>query len=211
MELSIQGPAGRLEAIYDQPAQGAAPRAAAAVCHPHPLHGGTMRSTVVHRTARALRRAGLAVLRFNFRGVEGSEGEHDGGGGEERDLAAGLGWLEERHPGVPLWAAGFSFGARTVCGAASWDGRIARLVCVALPVLRFDCEGVGDLRQPGLFVFAGDDEFGTLGDMRVRCPSLPERFELVEIPDTDHIFRRKTPDLEEAVHAWARAAVEAPA
>jgi alpha/beta superfamily hydrolase len=208
MELTIQGPAGRLEAIYDPPEEGVAPRAAAAVCHPHPLYRGTMDNTVVFRTARALRRAGLAVVRFNFRGVEGSEGEHHGEGDEERDLAAVLGWLEERHPGADLWAAGYSFGARTACGLASWSERVRRVVCVALPVLHFDCACVEELPQPALFVFAGEDEFGTLAAMRERFPVLPPHFELVEIPGTDHFFRRKTPALEEAVHTWARDATE---
>ena len=81
MALFIQGPAGRLEAKLWSPPSGEAPRAAAVVCHPHPLYGGTMDNNVVFRVARGLQHAGLAVLRFNFRGAGASEGVHDGQGG----------------------------------------------------------------------------------------------------------------------------------
>src|SRR5262245_13610982 len=116
MELFIPGPAGRLEAILWAPK--VAPRAAAIVCHPHPLHGGTMHNNVVFRIARALQSCGLAVLRFNFRGAGASAGEHDGQGGEVEDARAALDHLASAHPGIPLWAAGFSFGARMAAALA---------------------------------------------------------------------------------------------
>ena len=95
MELFIPGPAGKLEAVY-WPASGERARAAAVMCHPHPLHGGTMNSSVVFRASRGLQLAGVDVLRFNFRGAGRSEGVHDGRGGELEDLRAALDWLDER-------------------------------------------------------------------------------------------------------------------
>jgi len=79
--LFLPGPAGRLEALLEEPVEGA-PREAALVCHPHPQYGGTMHNKVVYRIARGLRRAGLAVLRFNYRGVSLSEGSYAYGEGE---------------------------------------------------------------------------------------------------------------------------------
>ncbi|MEO6711453.1 MAG: alpha/beta hydrolase, partial [Planctomycetota bacterium] len=105
MKFFIPGPVGRLEAILWEPLHGAAPRAAALVCHPHPKGGGTMDNNVVFRTARGLQHAGLAVLRFNFRGVGASEGAHDGEGAEDGDAAAGVDLLEQRYPGLELWGA----------------------------------------------------------------------------------------------------------
>jgi hypothetical protein len=77
--LLIDGPAGRLEALLEEPEPESAgtPREACLVCHPHPLFGGTMHNKVVYRIARGMRRAGAVVLRFNFRGVGHSEGVHD--------------------------------------------------------------------------------------------------------------------------------------
>ena len=80
----IPGPAGRLEAILEEP-EDAEPTYAALVCHPHPLYGGTMHNKVVYRMARGLRKTGAVVLRLNFRGVNLSEGEHAHGVGEIED------------------------------------------------------------------------------------------------------------------------------
>src|SRR5688572_23719782 len=123
----IPGPAGRLESLLWLPRDGAQPRAAAVLCHPHPRGGGTMDNNVVFRTARGLQAAGLAVLRFNFRGVGASEGVHDGQGPEVNDAKAALDHLQQRFPELPLWGAGFSFGARTILQLATQDERIARL------------------------------------------------------------------------------------
>src|SRR5213083_1008589 len=88
----IQGPAGVLEALVEEPENGP-PRMAALVCHPHPLYGGTMHNKVVYRIARGLRRAGIVVLRFNFRGVGRSQGVHAHMEGEIEDARAALEWL----------------------------------------------------------------------------------------------------------------------
>ena len=210
MEFSLDGPVGSLEARLELPAGGweGAPRAVAAVCHPHPLYAGTMRNTVVFRTTRALTHAGIAALRFNFRGVEASEGEHDGQGGEEGDLAAALDWLGAEYPGLPLWAAGFSFGARTAYGLALREERIERLVLVALPVNRFRCPDVEEVRQPTVFVCGSEDEFGTLDDLRRRIPDPPPNFEFHEVEGADHLFRKRSAQLEERVFTWANAALE---
>ena len=205
-ELHVDGPVGRLEALLDEPDEPA--RGAAVVCHPHPLHGGTMQNTVVFRLARALWAAGFVTLRFNFRGVEGSAGQHDGEGGEEGDVAACLDLLAERYPGLPLWAAGYSFGARTVCELAPKDGRIERVVLVAPPVAVYDCRCLEDLRQPGLLVFGSGDEFGTLTELAQKHPALPEHLELHEITGADHFFRGRTPLLEESVRDHATRALE---
>jgi len=173
------------------------------VCHPHPLHGGTMKNTVVFRVARAMRRAGFVTLRFNFRGVEGSEGEHDGSGAEGGDVAACLDFLSERYPDTPLWPAGYSFGARTVCELAVHDPRIERILLVAPPLAVYDCACLGELQQPGLLIFGGLDEFGTLADLAQKHPTLSEGLELHEIKGADHLFRGRSPLIEERVHDYA--------
>src|SRR4051812_47420848 len=99
---------GHLEAILKETP---APTAAVVLCHPHPKGGGTMNNNVVYRVASALGAAGAAVLRFNFRGVGRSTGSYDHGAGEEDDARQALDFLARRFPDVPLWMAGFSFGA----------------------------------------------------------------------------------------------------
>jgi len=201
MPVFIPGPVGRLEAILWEPEGDA--RAAAIVSHPHPLYGGTMHNNVTFRIARALQGAGLAALRFNFRGAGASEGAHDGGPGEVDDAAAALDWLAERRPGLPLWAAGFSFGARTATLLATRDERVQRLICVALPCRAFDCSGLMAVRQPAYVLAAGEDQFGDLAELRARFPDLPRGIETDEIPGVDHFFRGATPELERRIRSYA--------
>ncbi len=104
--LFIDGPAGKLEALLEEP-EDRDPRHAVLVCHPHPQHGGTMHNKVVYRIARGLRRAGAVVLRFNYRGVNLSEGEYDNGVGEVEDARAALACLRSRYPGPPVLAGRF--------------------------------------------------------------------------------------------------------
>src|SRR5439155_19506310 len=107
----LDGAAGKIEALLEEPETELA-REACLVCHPHPLYGGTMHNKVVYRMARALRRSGSVVLRFNFRGVGQSQGEHGHGKGELEDAGVLLDWLRARYPELPYAAAGFSFGSR---------------------------------------------------------------------------------------------------
>ena len=224
MEVTFEGPAGRLEGLYHAPrglVDGQPPRAIAPVCHPHPrpdlidpntTHpGGNMHSTVTFKLARALQNAGVACLRFNFRGVQGSEGEHDGDGAEEGDVQAAIDWLAAEHPGAPVWAGGFSFGSRTVFGLAQRAPTIERLALVGFPVSAYSLQGVDQLTQPTLFVWGSEDEFGTDRDLRAQYPSLPPHLETARVEGADHFFMRFTKELEQTVHAWARAALGLPA
>jgi len=206
MELSIPGPCGPLEAELEMP--DGEPRAAAAMCHPSPAHGGTLRSTPVFRAARGLALARVAALRFNFRGVGRSAGEPDGEGGEEGDLAAALDFLAGRFPGRELWAGGFSFGAWTAANLALRDTRIRRLVLVALPVEAYAVEPLRELRVPGLSISASGDVFGDLALLRERLPEWAGVLELEEIEGADHFFQRRTAELQERVRQYANRVLE---
>ena len=118
VSLRFHGPAGVLEALIDRPAERSeqpagtpSPRAAVVFAHPHPLQGGTMHTKTVFQGAKGLARSGCAVLRFNFRGVGASTGSFDAGPGELDDFRAAITFITAHYPGVPVWAAGFSFGS----------------------------------------------------------------------------------------------------
>ncbi len=204
LEFLIRGPAGQLEALYHEPEGRDEPAAVAVVCHPHPAHGGNMHSTVAFRTARGLAAAGLACLRINFRSVGASEGQYDGEGGEEDDAQAALEWLAQKHPGAPWWAAGFSFGSRTVFGLAKKEPRIARLVLVGFPLRMFELDRVDELRQPTFFIWGDSDQYGTRRDLLEQYPVLPAHFDTHEIAGADHFFKGHTQELEQRVRAWAQ-------
>src|ERR1041384_3735458 len=105
----LTGPAGRLEALLEEPS--GPPKAVVVFAHPLPTHGGTMHTKAVYQGAKALARTGCAVLRFNFRGVGRSAGTWDEGRGERDDFKAAVDFMAAKYPGTELWAAGFSFGA----------------------------------------------------------------------------------------------------
>lgn len=131
----LEGPAGELEALLEYP-RNTDPRAAAVVCHPHPLYGGTLNNKVAFTLARAAVEAGAAALRFNFRGVGRSEGEFDHGRGEAQDLEAAETWLRDRWPGLPVWRLGFSFGAAMALKRTA-GAPCEALVTVAPPAAHF--------------------------------------------------------------------------
>jgi uncharacterized protein len=187
--LMIPGPAGRLEALIEEPESGE-PSQAALVCHPHPLHGGTMHNKVTHRLARGLRRAGAAVLRFNFRGVHLSEGEHDNGRGEAEDARAALAVLRERYPHLPFTLAGFSFGSRVVIRLASQlDGPPPRrLFIVGYPTVYQHHDLLTRITVPRIFVHSTQDEFGPRPDLEALYRRLWEPKQLHWIEAQDHFF-----------------------
>ena len=94
-----------------------------------------MNNKVVTTLARACEDSYAVALRFNFRGVGGSEGDYDGGSGELEDAKAVVDWARETWPGTPLILAGFSFGGAIAVRLAS-ERRPVSLVTVAPAVDR---------------------------------------------------------------------------
>ncbi len=180
--LFLPGPVGRLEALWHA---GKAGMPGAVVCHPHPLYGGTMRNRVVYWLARVLEEAGMSVLRFNFRGVEKSEGSWTGGEGEAEDARAALRWL--RAQGVePLWVAGFSFG----CYAglrAGWQEGVARWIAVAPAVNHWDFGFARGWSAPGLVVVGAKDEI-VPPEAVAQWAEEVQKARFVRIPDAGHFF-----------------------
>lgn len=205
IKVCIEGPAGELEGALWLPE--GPPRAGIVLGHPHPLRGGSMDSSVVFRAGRALQEAGLAVLRLNYRGVGTSAGTFDGEGGEVEDHRAALDWLEGEVAGAPLWAGGFSFGARTAAALATREERIRQVLLIALPVLAFPCALADDVRCPGLALMASKDAFGTAADVKAILPGLASRVEVGELEGADHFFSGKLQDLQARIGAWAQRAL----
>lgn len=196
----VDGPAGRLEAILEEPDNGA-PREAALVCHPHPLHGGTMHNKVVYRLARGLRRSGCAVLRFNFRGVNLSAGVHDDGRGEVDDARACLSELRSRYPELPWTLAGFSFGSRVAAelAASLGDAGPGRVVLAGFPTVFKEFRAVEQYRRLRVFVHSTHDEFGPLNELQALYDRLWGPKKLIWIEARDHFFAGALDEFEQAV------------
>ena len=201
MLREITGPVGRLEALLDEPPAASTDiRAAVVLAHPHPQHyGGTMHTKVVYQAAKALRRIGCAVLRFNFRGVGTSAGSFDDGVGEADDFRAGLDAMHERYPATRLWAGGFSFGSWIALTVGAADPRVSTLIGIAPPLAQHDFESVRRSLKAKFFIQGERDELCPLKDMQQFYARAEEPKELVIIDAADHLFDGKTSEAGEAV------------
>lgn len=204
----IPGAAGAIEVAAEVPASYSA---VAVIAHPHPLYGGTMDNKVVTTLERAFREKGAATLRFNFRGIGGTEGQHDEGRGETDDMVTVVEHARSVAPGVPLWLAGFSFGGG-VAVRASLRVEFARLALVAPGFRRFSDAGMGapiDPRDPQfgeIGVHTHANTFIVHGDLDETVPltdsigwATPREVHVVVIPGGEHFFHRKLHLLRDAV------------
>jgi uncharacterized protein len=201
----LRGPAGRLEALLNAGAPDAP--YAVLVCHPHPLGGGTMHNKVVYHTMKAFQSFGLPVLRFNFRGTELSEGEHDYGVGEQDDVRAAVDWLD-REFHVPILFAGFSFGSYVGLRACCGDPRVVGLVALGIPAHAegrdYDYNFLRECTQPKLFVSGDHDQYGPAAEVEAVAALAHEPKDLVWISGADHFFASKLEGVRQAIRAWAQ-------
>jgi alpha/beta superfamily hydrolase len=163
-----------------------------------------MHFKAVFRAAKALQSAGLAALRFNFRGVGRSEGVHDDGNGEQEDARAALDELARRFPGLPLVVGGFSFGSVVALRVAAREPRVAAVFALGFPLVRFgDTETLAAPKQPRLFVQGEHDQFGPGQQVRELVERLPPPREMVIVEGADHFFNGHLDELQDAVASWA--------
>jgi alpha/beta superfamily hydrolase len=196
--LFLTGPAGKLEAILEEPEVGE-PVEAALVCHPHPQHGGTMHNKVVYRLARGLRKTGCVVLRFNFRGVNLSEGEYGRGIGETEDARTALEELRRRYPDLPALVGGFSFGSRVALKLAASDGVLTRVIAVGFPTKYPNHDFVYKVGIPKFFVQSTNDEFGPKPQFQEFFDSLPQPKQLTWVEAENHFFRNGLDEYEREI------------
>jgi alpha/beta superfamily hydrolase len=188
--LTIEGPTGRIQAALRHTVR---PRAAAVVAHPHPLHGGTLHNPVIFHSDRELNRAQFVTMRFNFRGVEESEGVHDGGQGEVDDLAAAVGWLRGVVFDVPLVLVGFSFGSICAIRYALGDPEVVGIVAIGLPVKRYPLPDLAAFRRPLTVVQGELDEFGGPEEVRHVIDPLEPPGQLLTVDSATHLFPGTAP------------------
>ncbi|HEX6125823.1 MAG TPA: alpha/beta fold hydrolase [Pyrinomonadaceae bacterium] len=201
--LFIPASHGRLEAILKEPTGD--PKGIGLVCHPHPLGGGTMHNKVVFRAAAGLLDAGLVTLRFNFRGVGASTGEHKDVAGGREDVRDALDYLAKEYPDQPITLAGFSFGSRTGMEVGLADDRVVRLISIGTPVDKYDdYDFLAALRKPILFVHGDKDEFGSVENVQklydLVSPYADAKLTVFE--NCGHFFDDHLDELRETIKSW---------
>jgi alpha/beta superfamily hydrolase len=185
MGVLIEGPAGLLEVALDWPVD--TPRGLAVICHPHSLHGGSLNNKVVTSLAKGFQAAGLATLRFNFRGVGQSSGAYDAGEGEQADLQAAVAYARAQAPELPLHLAGFSFGAYVALRslpALEVDG----VTLVAPPVDLYDFSALSVTHRPWSLILAGEDEVVSTQGILEWHAALPHQAHVYWREGASHFF-----------------------
>jgi len=185
----LPGPAGALEILRDEPDPSLAGphRGVVVIAHPHPLFGGTMDNKVVQTLARGFVMDGWTAVRFNFRGVGASAGNHDEGRGELDDLLAVVAACA---PQGPLALAGFSFGAFVACAAVERlrsDRAIAQVVLVGTAAGRFSVAPIAsDLHAQALVIHGEQDD--TVPLAAVFDWARPQNLPITVVPGASHFF-----------------------
>ena len=167
-----------------------------------------MHNKVVYQAAKTLHEYGLAVLRFNFRGVGQSEGAYDHGRGEAEDVRAALDWLASEFPRTPLLAGGFSFGAWTGMRVGCQDDRVVELIGLGLPVndRALDFDYLQNCSKPKLLLIGDNDQFAD----RTRVEALVRSFAAASqltttlefVAGADHFFTGQLEDMRKSIAAW---------
>jgi hypothetical protein len=187
------------------------PRFAAVVCHPHPLHGGTMHNKVVFRAAKAARQAGLPTLRFNFRGVGKSTGSFSEGIGEREDVTAALDFLGTRFPALPVCLIGYSFGASVGLRVGANDPRVVALVGLGVPVSSTNMDFLRGVLKPKLIIHGTRDQFGSRAQLESFYGMLAEPKQLYWVQNADHFFMGKLEEVQRAIREFLRSKLILPA
>ena len=159
------------------------------VCHPHPQYGGSMENDLVVALVTALRRAGLATLRFDFRGVGASGGTHDNGRGEVDDVRAATATLRARLDVPRVSLVGYSFGSVMAlrAGAGAPEG-VTAMVAIGPPVRMLGLDFLAGCRVPIAFVTGDRDQFCPLATLETARERFAPASTLALIPGADHFF-----------------------
>jgi alpha/beta superfamily hydrolase len=204
--LALHGAAGIIEALVEAPDTGIwpTPIGTAVIAHPHPLFGGTMHNKVVQTLARAYLYCGWRAVRFNFRGVGASAGEHDEGRGEAGDMLAVV--EQTTPPGVALAIAGFSFGAYVaaqVIARLHLDRAIASVALIGTAASRFAVPAIpNDLHARVLTVHGEQDD--TVPLAAVMDWARPQSLPITVVPGVGHFFHGQLPLLKTLVTRHVR-------
>ncbi len=193
--FTVQGPAGDIDCALDEP-DGVAPAGLVVICHPHPQHGGTMDNKVVQTLARSWLQRGWRTVRFNFRGVGGSQGQWDDGRGEIDDACAVV--SASRQSGETLVLGGFSFGAYVATHVAARqpeDARASHLVLVGPAVQNFQPAPVDVARTS--VIHGEHDEVVPLS--AVLDWARPQVLPVTVVPGVGHFFHGQLGTLKQIV------------
>ena len=170
------------------------------ISHPHPLYGGSMHNNVVKAVAQAYKDQGYSTLRFNFRGVEKSEGDFDNGAGEQEDVKAALQTLGKKNMDL----AGYSFGAWVnALGLAKYE-EAQRLIMVSPPVSVIDFSFLEYNSKVKLVICGSRDEIAEYKKVEKMLPKWNDQALFRVIQGADHFYSGYEEDLIDIIGEFLR-------
>ncbi len=165
------------------------------MCHPLPTAGGFMDSHLIRKAALRLPAlAGLAVLRFNFRGVESPRGRSEGNFGEgieeKHDLTAAMAFVQQQ--GLPEpWLVGWSFGTEVILKHALDTGYPFRgAFLLAPPLHRTTADDLArwvGRAEPVIALVPEHDDFLQPAEATRRFAAIPHA-RVIEAQEAKHLF-----------------------
>ena len=207
VEVFIPGPSGRLEGKYFKSKKIGSP--VAIVLHPHPQYGGTMKNRIVQETFNLFTKNGFSVLRFNFRGVEKSEGTFDNGQGELSDAAAALDWVErENQDYSQCWVSGFSFGSLICMQLIMRRPEVTKFICISPQPNVYDYTFLAPCPTSGQIVSGESDELvpkSSIDDLSNRLKNqknVDVEFSLIK--GANHFFKNKEEELKKTIDKYIK-------
>jgi len=167
-----------------------------AITHPHPLYGGDMHNSVVAAISRTYHKIGFTTLRFNFRGVGGSQGNYGDGTGEQEDVRAAVAYLADI--GIrQIDLAGYSFGAWVNALAVNDGLKVDNMLMVSPPVAFIDFKSISDLSSLKLIITGSQDDIAPADMVEKIYPTWNPTAKFEVISGADHFYGGFTDRLEE--------------
>ena len=195
-----------LEGVLALPTELPQPYPALVMCHPHPMLGGNMDHSVVSTVCRAVSDAGFASFRFNFRGVEGSEGEFKNGEGAHDDIKAALNMMR-RWPGVDgkrVALGGYSFGAGAILRGLRHFGSARSLVLIAPPLSSIGDSRIVKDKRGKLFVVGQNDRLVSSVELQSVLDGVRRPLQFREIAGGDHSLSGREWEVADQVAGFVR-------
>jgi alpha/beta superfamily hydrolase len=195
--FQLPSPAGELEVVTEMPAD-VSSNVVAIICHPHPLFGGTLSNKVVSTLARTFKEMQIPTVRFNFRGVGKSTGQHDEGIGEIDDLLAVISWVKQVRPNSVFWLAGFSFGS-CIAAKVAVTGVAERLISIAPPVMRWGFDQITVMPCPWIVIQGDKDEVVAADEVFAWFSRYHPQAQVIAMEGAGHFFHGRLVELRETL------------
>ena len=205
-EVLFNGPEGKLQGFYKHVENA---KNIAIILHPRECFENSMDNNIVSTLFDTFYSNSFSTLKFNFRGVQKSQGALDDGTGELSDAASALDWLQTQNPDVNnCWISGVSFGAWVSSQLLMRRPEIVSFINVMIPINEFDFSFLSPCPASGLVVYGKKDELvpvDYVDELKKRLSSQRGiKVEFQAINDANHFFTKSAPDLLKTLNNYVK-------